>query len=61
MIDLEKEIFSIQGNWLENLVIGENEIWNVDKIPPKRHKPVKNPLPSDARFREDLIWLKYGD
>jgi len=31
------------------------------KNKPERAMPIKNPLPFDWRFREDLIYLKYGD
>lgn len=59
--DLEKEIASISGSWLERLTFGKEDYWNIDKQRPLRHVPVENPLPSDARFREDLLWLKYGE
>jgi len=42
-------------------LIGNEEVWNIDKIKPHRYQPSGDPLPSDCRFREDLIWLKYGD
>jgi hypothetical protein len=29
--------------------------------PPQEAHWEMNPLPSDTRFREDLIWLYYGD
>lgn len=56
-----KEIDLIEGSWLKNLKIGNNEIWNIDKFKPMRQKPVPNPIPSDCRFREDLIWLYYKE
>ena len=57
--DLEKEIAEISGSWLDNLIIGDKEIWNINKFAPDRHKAVENPLPSDQRFREDLLWVRY--
>jgi hypothetical protein len=59
--DLDKEIATISGSWLERLIFGKDDYWNIDVQRPLRHIPVENPLPSDARFREDLLWLKYGD
>ena len=32
-------------------------MWHIDKIEPMVPMPVPNALPSDPRFREDLIWL----
>lgn len=59
--DLEKEIATIEGSWLEKLVIGGKEVWNINKFVPQRQIAVLNPLPSDCRFREDLIFLKYNN
>lgn len=59
--DLEKEIASIEGSWLEKLIIGGKEVWNINKFIPQRQMAVLNPLPSDCRFREDLIFLKYNN
>ena len=60
-LDVKEEIAPIRGSWLTNLIIGEEEIWNIDQFKPARYQPIDDPLPSDCRFREDLIWLKYGD
>jgi len=59
--DMEKEICPITGSVLSHLKFGDQEFWNIDKTLPKQAKPVEDPLPSDWRFREDLIWLKYGN
>ena len=32
-------------------------MWHIDKIEPMIPLPVPNALPSDCRYREDLIWL----
>ena len=37
--------------------IGNDIIWDIDKNLPDTIKPVKHCLPSDGRFREDLLWL----
>lgn len=56
--DIEKEICEINGSWLEKLVIGGKEYWNIEKNEPEHAIPIPNPLLSDPRYREDLIWLK---
>ena len=45
----------IGGNWLEKLLFDGQEYWNIESDLPVRHLSVNNPLPSDARYREDLI------
>lgn len=58
--DIVKPICNIEGSWLKNLVIGEREYWNIDKDIPFRQIPSQHKIaPSDWRFREDLLWLKY--
>ena len=39
------------------------EYWNVNKDLPQRQRPYfgEDVLPSDWRFREDLIWLHYDE
>jgi len=61
MADLSMIVAELNGSWTEKLTIGNEEIWNVEKHRPTWAVPVKYPLPSDSRFREDLIWNKYGN
>ena len=61
MKDKHKKICKIEGSWLSQILINEEEIWNMKREKPERAKPVENPLPFDWRFREDLIYVKYGD
>lgn len=56
--DLEEELHTLYGSWLEYLRVDEKEIWNIDKDVPSHYIPIEHPLPSDSRFREDLIWMK---
>lgn len=51
----------IEGSWLENLIVAGEEVWNMSKVTPVRQIPEENPLPSDSRFREDLIYVKYNE
>lgn len=41
-------------------MIGDKKYWDIDVDLPNRYKPELGYVcPSDWRFREDLIWLKY--
>lgn len=48
---------NIRGSWLSNLRIDEELLWDIDTNIPNWIRPTTNVLPSDGRFREDLIWL----
>lgn len=59
--DMVKPICEIKGSWLKNLIIDNKVFWDIDQDIPDRYIPNMNSLaPSDWRYREDLIWLKYG-
>ena len=54
----QKDIVStISGSWLHQLYFDGIKYWDIDEDIPTYIKPVYNCLPSDSRFREDLIWL----
>ena len=57
--DIKEPICYIEGSWIRNLIIDGKEYWNVDgeEYRPWRQIPNKRVLPSDWRFREDLLWL----
>ena len=48
---------AIEGSWINKLIIGSKSYWNINEQIPEFIKPVKNCLPSDGRYREDLLWL----
>lgn len=50
-----------EGSILESLEWEGKEYWSFEDFLAFRGIPIENPLPSDYRFREDLIWLEYGD
>ncbi|DBA04803.1 TPA: hypothetical protein N0F65_004440 [Lagenidium giganteum] len=54
-------ISTLQGSWLTHLQFDNKVYWHVESEPVFQHIPVSNPLPSDCRFREDLLALKNGD
>ena len=52
------EIVSLcKGSWLESLEFDDKIYWNIDTDVPYWIKPEKDALPSDGRYREDIIWL----
>lgn len=65
--DVKRPICRIEGSWLYKLKIGDEDFWEVERDAPNmRQIPIisddgeQTLLPSDWRFREDLIWLKYN-
>lgn len=63
MNDSKKVICKASGSWIKNLKFDDKEYYNIEKTEEitKQQKFSNNPLPSDMRFREDLIWLNYGN
>lgn len=47
----------LTGSWLEDVRFDNVCYWNINKDVPCWIQPVKYCLPSDGRFREDIIWL----
>jgi len=47
----------IKGSFLEHIIIGDKIVWDINKDIPEHIRPVKHCIPSDGRYREDLIWL----
>ena len=59
--DMVKPICEVSGSWLKSLVIDGKKYWDIDEDIPYRQRPLLDDvLPSDWRYREDLIWLKYN-
>lgn len=61
MGDLMEQYVEVTGNYLKSMELDGVTRWSLDKDVPLMVLPADNPLPSDWRFREDLIWLHYGD
>jgi len=60
--DVVEELYPISGSWLRSLKINEQTYWDIEESKPQRQIPViDGVLPSDWRFREDLLWLKYNN
>ena len=51
----------MHGNWTEDLYIDDKLYWHIDDHVGYNLRPYKKPLPSDSRFREDLLELARGD
>ena len=60
--DVNKVLCEIDGSWLTHIDIAGKRYWDVKEDVPTRQIPSlgKDVLPSDWRYREDLIWLKYN-
>jgi len=56
-----KDVGHVTGSWLSHLDIDGTRYWDIERDKPLRHIPERTPLPSDWRYREDLIWLHKGD
>ena len=52
-----KIIEEIKGSFLNNLYFNNKIYWDIDKQIPEYLRPSKDALPSDGRYRDDLIWL----
>lgn len=50
----------VTGSFVENLLFDNKEYWNISTDTPFFCKPCEHVLPSDTRYREDLIWLYYA-
>jgi hypothetical protein len=56
-----KPIAVFNGRWLENLVVGNQEQWNINRIRPYKLVNARTPLPSDSTYRLDSMTLKKND
>jgi hypothetical protein len=59
--DVENHICEISGSWLSNMVLDGKTYWDINEHIPARLVPELNELalPSDWRYRDDILWLKY--
>lgn len=56
--DVESPIAQVKGSWLTSIQIEGITYWDMDSIRPMPLKFKEDPLPTDWRYREDLIWLR---
>lgn len=53
-------LVTVYGSWLKKFTAFDDKkdkLWRIDRDLPIRHIPVDHAIPSDWRYREDLIWL----
>jgi len=57
------QVARIEGSWLGIVVVNGEKIWSFKDPQVNKYKaiPVENPLPSDCRFRNDIIFLREKD
>ena len=53
----DEVLSTISGSWLNKLYFDNVKYWDINEDIPSYIRPVYKCLPSDCRFREDLIWL----
>ncbi len=56
----EAKLSHISGSWLESVQVDGTELWNRSHRA-YRVQYLEDTLPSDWRFREDLLWMMYGN
>ena len=59
--DIEEEICDVYGDVIQELIIDEEKFWDIEQYTPLRYFPMPTALPSDCRYREDLLWLQYDN
>lgn len=59
--DIEEFISKIDGVWHNNVRFDDVEYWNVDKDSPHILEFEQCPLPSDSKFRKDIIYLSMNN
>lgn len=58
---MECEVCSVDGSWFEEIRIDKKPVWNFGSKKPFKLFDTTKPLPSDSRFRKDLIIWKTKD
>eukprot|EP01133_Synstelium_polycarpum_P002256 gene2256-2556_t len=53
-------ICNIEGTWLTQLAFDNEVLWDLKMVPPGVIYE-ENPLPTDCRYRDDLMYLKDGN
>jgi len=54
-----KSVSKISGSWMGCVLFDNKRYWSIKDDTPKFELiPAENPLPSDSRYREDILYLK---
>ena len=56
--DVDHVIAKISGSWQTTVKISEEKLWDINECKADPLKFAVDPLPSDWRFREDIVWLR---
>lgn len=59
--DKVKSLSTIDGSIFDSVDFNGVHYWSFDSHVVERALPVDHPIPSDFRFREDLLWLEHGN
>jgi len=61
--DVKETISKYGGSWIQEFKVDNKVYWNIDSNKKDfiQHLFGNTPLPSDTRFREDMIWLAFGN
>jgi len=59
--NMDKIISKVSGEWTDHIQFDGKKYWDLKLIDPVIHIHTLEPLPSDCRFREDLIYLAKKD
>ena len=59
--DILFEVAPLNGKWQSHLIMDGEEVWSLKQSPQTKSLSVPNPLFSDCRYREDLMWLRKND
>ena len=55
------EISQIVGQWTSYIEFDEKRYWDLKVVDPIEHVETLEPLPSDCRYRDDMIYLGRKD
>ncbi len=63
--DVKKKLATVEGSYLNSLYIDGQKYWDIEEDIPFRQIPMIDQeetvvCPSDWRYREDLLWLRYN-
>lgn len=59
--DKDRVLCQVNGRWTEKIEFDGKKYWDIRFVEPVLHIHTLDPLPSDQRFREDLIYLARKD
>lgn len=55
------KLSAVKGSWTSHIEFDGKRYWDLEKIDPISNIHTNDPLPSDCRYREDMLWLARKD